>query len=99
MSTTHPQPLPLIRAAWSQESQDLVATEGLSFSQESAALKEHFDFFIFYFFFKQRLVRYRAKVSKFFLPSFIYSFILLLEFTFGINNQSRAKTINQLVDL
>lgn len=49
MSTTHPQPLPLIRAAWSQESQDLVATEGLSFSQESAALKEHFDVLIFFF--------------------------------------------------
>lgn len=44
MSTTHPQPFPLIRAAWSQESQDLDATAGLSLSQESAALKERFEF-------------------------------------------------------
>lgn len=72
MSTTHPQPLPLIRAAWSQESQDLVATAGLSFSQESAALKEHVNvlnfgwlcfFYVSFFFFLQSLDRLGVKVK------------------------------------
>jgi len=76
MSTTHPQPLPLIRAAWSQESQGLVATAGLSFSQKSAALKEHVDalnFGLLYtyiymdlLFLSQSLDRFRVKVLKMF---------------------------------